>query len=153
MPSRAVKSKPKLWEEVYRKWLQGSKAGPAGKWNARKAMLATKEYQNRGGGYVGPKDPKNSLKKWEKEDWGYIDGDEKSRYLPKAVRDQLSKKEKITERRLKNGQKGKIVSYSDSVNTKMRKAGIYKKVAPKKSAAKKSAAKKAAPKKVVRGAA
>ena len=126
-PSRAiaVKNKPKLWAEVKERWLTGSKGGPAGKWNARKAMLASKEYQSRGGGYKGAKSPDNSLKKWEKEKWGYIDGDKGSRYLPEKVRNALTPAEKKKEKALKQGKKGRVVSYSGSVNAKMRKAGIY----------------------------
>ena len=121
----AVKANPELWEEVKNKWMKGAKGGPAGKWNARKAMLAVNEYKRRGGKYKGKKDPQNSLKKWEKEKWGYIDGDKSSRYLPKKVRESLTAAEKKKEKSLKKGKKGKNISYSKSVNAKMRKAGIY----------------------------
>ena len=138
MPSGtvAVRDKPKLWTEVQQKWLKGGKGGPAGKWNARKAMLAVNEYKRRGGGYKGPRDPKNSLKKWEREKWGYVDGDKNSRYLPKKVRDQLTPAEKKEGKSRKKGKKGKHVPYSKSVNAKMRKAGIYSKKSAKKASAK-----------------
>lgn len=94
-------------------------------------MLATKEYQQKGGTYVGPKTPANSLKKWEKEKWGYIDGDPGSRYLPEKVRKQLTPAEKKKEKALKKSKKGQNVPYSKSVNEKMRKAGIYSRPKPK----------------------
>jgi len=86
--SVAVKDDPTLWASVKAELMKGSKGGPAGKWNARKAMLAVNEYKRRGGGYVGKRDPYNSLKKWQKEDWGYADPG--GRYLPKAVRVSLT---------------------------------------------------------------
>lgn len=108
-----------------KKWLRGEKGGEAGKWNARKAMLAVAEYKARGGGYVGPRDRENSLKKWEKEDWGYIDGDQGGRYLPAAVRAALTPAERRRENEKKRGKKGEWVPYSGSVVAKMRRAGIF----------------------------
>ncbi|MEL0212664.1 MAG: hypothetical protein VW891_19130 [Novosphingobium sp.] len=139
--SVAVKDNPKLWASVKAKWLKGGKGGPAGKWNARKAMLAVNEYKRRGGGYVGKRDPNNSLKKWQKEDWGYAGPG--GRYLPKEVRDSLTPAERRRENALKRGKLGQWVPYSKSVNEKMKAKGIYgKKAAPKR----KPPAKKAAPK-------
>ena len=123
MPSSAVRNDPKLWESVKKKWLKGEKGGVAGKWNARKAMLAVAEYKKRRGGYVGDRDPNNSLTKWSKQDWEYVATG--GRYLPKKVRDMLSPAEKRRENSLKRGMKGVRVPYTASVNAKMRAAGIY----------------------------
>ena len=119
----AERDDPQLWESVKKKWLRGAKGGVAGMWNARKAMLAVGDYKRQGGGYVGKRDPKNSLTKWGKEDWGYVVPG--GRYLPKTVRDVLTPAEKRLENARKRGKKGVRVSYTASVNAKMRAAGIY----------------------------
>lgn len=92
---------PQLWKSIKEKWHNSDKGGEAGKWNARKAQLAVKEYKSRGGKYIGKKDPNNSLTLWTKEDWGYIDGKEGNRYLPKNVRENLTIKEKMIENKRK----------------------------------------------------
>lgn len=119
---RAVRTDPALWERVRRRWLRGAKGGVAGKWNARKAMLAVQEYKRRGGRYVGRRSPANSLKKWEREDWGYISapraGAPRGRYLPAAVRAALTPAEKRRENRLKGERQGEWVPYSESVRAK-----------------------------------
>lgn len=43
----AKKTKPQLRERVKNKWKASSKGGDAGEWSARKAQLATKEYQKK----------------------------------------------------------------------------------------------------------
>jgi hypothetical protein len=126
--SIAVKADPALWAEVKNKWMKGSKGGPAGKWNARKAMLAVNEYKRRGGTYIG-KRTGNSLRKWQKEDWGYVSPG--GRYLPKKVRDELTPAERRRENALKKGKKGQWVPYSTSVNEKMKATGIYQSSAKK----------------------
>lgn len=123
--SVAVRDKPKLWAEIKNKWHRGSKGGVAGKWNARKAMLAVQEYKRRGGGYIGRRSPSNSLKKWELEKWDYIDNDPTGRYLPESVRRRMTPAEKRRENSLKRGRLGEWVPYSKSVNAKMQKAGVY----------------------------
>ena len=70
-----------------------------------------------------------SLKKWTKEDWGYISkGDSKKprrkrgRYLPKSVRKSLTKSQRAYENRKKRkaSAKGKQrASYSKSVRRKV----------------------------------
>ena len=45
-------TKPKLRESIVKKWIAGSKGGPAGKISARKMQGAAKEYKERGGGYT-----------------------------------------------------------------------------------------------------
>lgn len=147
--SAAVRTDPALWERVKKKWLRGAKGGEAGKWNARKAMLAVVEYKARGGGYVGRRSPANSLKKWEREAWGYVDGDRDGRYLPAAVRAALTPAERRRENARKRGKKGEWVPYSESVAAKMRKAGVFGGPAPRKPACKVvcKPASKAAPRK------
>jgi hypothetical protein len=123
------KSNPKLWESVKKKVLKGSKGGPVGKWSARKAQLSVMEYKKRGGKYIGKKSKCNSLQKWGKEDWGYVKGSNpkkhKGRYLPKKVRESLSKKERNIENKRKGSKRGKWIPYSKSVSKKMKKYKIY----------------------------
>ena len=76
------------------------------------------------------KKSQRSLKKWTSQKWDYISkGDKKKpkskrgRYLPKSVRDSLSKSQKAYENRKKRAasKKGKQrASYSRSVRKKMR---------------------------------
>lgn len=118
----ARKSNPALWESIKRKWICSNKGGKSGKNSARKMQLAVQEYKRRGGKYIGPKSRSNSMRKWTKEDWGYITPrSKKGRYLPKKVRQHLTSKEKRTENRLKGSKKGKWISYSSSVRKKVRK--------------------------------
>lgn len=128
MSTIAIKSNPKLWEEVKNKVIRGSKGGPPGKSSARKMQIAVAEYKARGGGYKGKKSPRNSLVKWTKEKWDYISPKGRKsrtgRYLPEKVRKTLSPVEKKRENRLKGSRRGKWVRYSPSVTRKMRKAGI-----------------------------
>ena len=120
--SVAVRLDPALWTRIKNKWLRSG----TGKWNARKAMLAVQEYKRLGGRYAGPRSLANSLKKWAREDWGYVDGNPAGRYLPAAVRAALTPAEKRRELALKRGRAGEWVPYSTSVNEKMRRAGIYR---------------------------
>lgn len=93
---------PKLWARVKKKWHEGEKGGVPGQWNARKAQLAVREYKKRGGTYKTARPSrKNSLVKWTKEDWGYIDDKPGNRYLPRKIRSKLSAKEKRVENRRK----------------------------------------------------
>lgn len=118
-----------LWTRIKNKYHKGSIGGKAGTWNARKAQLAVKEYKNKGGKYPSTrKSSTNSLVKWTREDWGYING-KSGRYLPKSVRDKLTPKEKLIENRrkrlaiAKSKKTKKLVKakYSQSVLLKMRK--------------------------------
>ena len=82
----AERTDPDLWEAVKREVTSGSKGGKPGQWSARKAQLAVALYQQRGGGYYGPKDPRNSLAKWTREKWRTKSGrpslETGERYLP-----------------------------------------------------------------------
>lgn len=122
MPTVAEKTDPELWKKIQQKWKRSSKGGAANEWNARKAQLAVLEYKRLGGKYKGSKKG-NSLVKWTKEDWGYIDDKPGNRYLPKSVRDKLTSAEK----RATNLQKKKATRegkqyapYSKSLIEKMR---------------------------------
>lgn len=85
----ARRSHPALWEEVVREVTRGSKGGRPGEWSARKAQLAVALYKAAGGGYVGPKSPKNSLARWTRERWRTKSGRASlatgERYLPAAA--------------------------------------------------------------------
>ena len=82
----ARRSHPALWAEVVREVTAGSKGGRPGQWSARKAQLAVALYKAAGGGYIGPKSPKNALAKWTRERWRTKSGDASlatgERYLP-----------------------------------------------------------------------
>jgi hypothetical protein len=90
------------WKRIVAAVKAGSKGGKPGQWSARKAQLATQRYQKSGGSYSGPKTKaQKAQSKWTKEDWGTKSGKNSTqgkkatgeRYLPKAARDALSKKE------------------------------------------------------------
>ena len=121
--SEVKRTKPELWERIKNKWLNGNKAGIAGKWNARKAQLATIEYKQKGGGYIGPK-KNNSLTKWTNEEWGYIKGSS-GRYLPKSVRDKLTERQKAKENRIKGNKKGRNIPYTRETKKLMKQEDIF----------------------------
>ncbi len=126
MTTIAIKSNPRLWEKIKNRVKRGSKGGLPGKWSARKAQLSVKLYKMYGGKYKGSKSSSNSLTKWTKEDWGYINSKKnKGRYLPKIVRSHLSARERLIENKRKGSKRGKWISYSKSVNKKMKKYNIY----------------------------
>jgi hypothetical protein len=121
--SVAIRTKPLLWEKVKKSVKNSSKGGLPGTWSARKAQLSVLLYKQRGGGYKGKKSSSNSLVRWSKQDWGYIDKKKKSgRYLPRNVRNHLTSKEKSIENRRKGTKKGQRIPYSESVRRKVSKA-------------------------------
>ena len=90
------------WKRIVASVKAGSKGGKPGQWSARKAQLATLRYKKSGGKYTGGKTKaQKSLSKWTKEDWGTKSGKPSTqgkeatgeRYLPKKVREGLTKKE------------------------------------------------------------
>lgn len=93
----ARRDDPELWARVKAEITRGTKGGKAGQWSARKAQFAVAEYQRRGGGYIGPKSPRNALAKWTRGEWGTKSGRPSlktgERYLPKAAREALSSEE------------------------------------------------------------
>jgi len=128
----ATKTQPAKWKRIVASVKAGSKGGPAGKWSARKAQLATARYKKSGGGYKGAKSSSNKLSKWTKQEWGYTTkGDEKKpkskrgRYLPKKVRASLSASEKAaTNKRKRTATKaGKPkAKYTKKIASRVRRA-------------------------------
>jgi hypothetical protein len=126
--STAIRTKPQLWEKIKKSVKKSSKGGLPGTWSARKAQLSVLLYKQKGGGYKGKKSSSNSLIKWSKQDWGYINKKKKSgRYLPRKVINRLSAKEKSIENRKKGNKKGKHIPYSESVRRKVSKLNKSKK--------------------------
>jgi hypothetical protein len=116
MTKTAQKSDPKLWEKVKANVTKGSRGGKPGQWSARKGQLATHEYQEAGGGYVGGKAEDNSLQQWTDEDWGTKSGAESGksgeRYLPKKAREHLSDAEykRTSDKKRRDTKKGRQFS-------------------------------------------
>ena len=116
MSKTAKKTDPKLWEAVKHEVVESGKGGRPGQLSARKAQLATQEYKQEGGGYVGRKSGDNSLRQWQEEDWGTKSGRKSTetgeRYLPKTAREDLSDEEyrKTTEKKRADTRKGKQFS-------------------------------------------
>jgi len=85
---------PALWEAVKAQVTASDKGGRPGQWSARKAQRSVQLYKERGGGYLGPKDPDNALARWTKQDWRTRSGGESletgERYLPDAAFDLLT---------------------------------------------------------------
>jgi len=112
MSTTAEHTDPKLWEKVKEKVTKGDKGGKPGQWSARKAQMATAEYEREGGGFKGEKRKDNSLKQWQDEDWGTKSGkksaDTGERYLPKEARDALSDDEykKTSDKKRRDTKKG-----------------------------------------------
>jgi len=118
-----IRTNPALWEKVKKSVRNSSKGGKPGTWSARKAQLSVLLYKKRGGGYKGKKSKSNSLVRWTKQDWGYINKKKKSgRYLPRSVRKHLTSREKSIENRRKGKKKGQRIPYSDSVRRKVSRA-------------------------------
>jgi hypothetical protein len=63
----AGKSDPALWKRIVARVKRGEKGGDAGQWSARKAQLATAEYQKAGGGYAGGQREDTHLAQWGAE--------------------------------------------------------------------------------------
>jgi len=85
---------PALWERVKAEVTASDKGGRPGQWSARKAQRAVQLYKERGGGYLGAKDPDNALTRWTRQDWRTYSGAESletgERYLPAAAFDLLT---------------------------------------------------------------
>ncbi|WP_062112990.1 hypothetical protein [Aureimonas sp. AU40] len=113
MSTTAEHTDPKLWEKVKEKVTKGAKGGKPGQWSARKAQMATAEYEREGGGFKGEKREDNSLQQWQEEDWGTKSGKKSGetgeRYLPKEARKALSDDEykKTSDKKRRDAKKGK----------------------------------------------
>ena len=96
---------PALWEAVKAGVTAQDKGGRPGQWSARKAQLAVFLYKKRGGGYLNPKDPTNSLARWTRQDWRTKSGRPSlvtgERYLPAKAISALSASEYATTTRTK----------------------------------------------------
>lgn len=91
----ATRSNEELWQKVKNEVMEMEVAGTkSGQWSARKAQYAVMLYKKRGGGYIGKKDPNNSLTQWTKQEWTTKSGNKSSdtgeRYLPKKAIEALS---------------------------------------------------------------
>ena len=109
------------WKRIVASVKAGGKGGEPGQWSARKAQLATLRYKKSGSTYTGPKTKaQKSLSKWTKEDWGTKSGKPSTqgskatgeRYLPKKVREGLTKEEyeKTSAKKRADTKEGKQVS-------------------------------------------
>ncbi|WP_431726882.1 DUF5872 domain-containing protein [Verrucosispora sp. TAA-831] len=95
-------TKPELREQIKAEIMASDRGGRPGQWSARKSQLLTKEYERRGGGFLGPKDSRQrSLERWGAEKWQTSSGstrarkgNETARYLPKKAWDKLSDEQK-----------------------------------------------------------
>lgn len=89
-----LRTNPALWEAVKAQVTASDKGGRPGQWSARKAQRSVQLYKERGGGYLGPKDPDNALARWTQQDWRTRSGGESletgERYLPDAAFDLLT---------------------------------------------------------------
>jgi hypothetical protein len=85
-PKTARRTHPALWSRIVAEVTASDKGGRPGQWSARKAQRAVALYQQRGGGYIGPKAPDNALAKWTRERWRTRSGrpslETGERYLP-----------------------------------------------------------------------
>ena len=94
MSAVAEKTDQKLWDKIKAEVTKGDKGGKPGQWSARKAQLASHEYQAAGGTYKGKKTADNHLEQWQEEDWGTKSGRKSAetgeRYLPEKAREHLS---------------------------------------------------------------
>jgi hypothetical protein len=116
MSAVAEKTDPKLWDKVKAKVTKGDKGGKPGQWSARKAQMASHEYQAAGSGYRGKKTADNHLEQWQEEDWGTKSGHTSAetgeRYLPKTAREHLTDAEykRTTAKKRADSLKGKQFS-------------------------------------------
>lgn len=101
-------SNPRLWALVKNKVMGMETAGTkSGQWSARKAQMSVRLYKEKGGGYIGRKDPHNSLTEWSEQQWTTKSGKPShltgERYLPKKAIESLSSAEyKQTSKAKKN---------------------------------------------------
>ena len=107
MSKTSIKTNPTLWDEIKLEVIRSTKGGPSGKWSARKAQRAVSIYKARGGGYVGQRSESNSLSKWSREKWGYINDDYNDNEKGKgsATRKKCSKKGSVRKCRKNNSKR------------------------------------------------
>lgn len=123
--AEAKRTDEALWEKVKEEVTAGGKGGRPGQWSARKAQMATREYQKRGGGYdeSGPSKDETGLHEWTEEDWGTRSGGESGetgeRYLPKTVRMLLTDDEYRRSTRKKRKGQEQFVDQPEDVRGKV----------------------------------
>jgi hypothetical protein len=116
MSAIAEKADPKLWDKVKAEVTKGDKGGKPGQWSARKAQIASHEYQAAGGTYKGEKTADNHLEQWQEEDWGTKSGRKSretgERYLPEKAREHLTDAEykRTTAKKRADSRQGKQFS-------------------------------------------
>lgn len=124
MRKSAARTDEKRWQRIKDAVQRDSKGGPAGKWSAIKAGIATRKYkaQMEAAGkkpYKTARRPtasRNSYVKWLKEDWGTKSGKPSGRtgerFLPRKARDALTAKEysATSAKKRADTRKGKAVS-------------------------------------------
>ena len=133
-PPKVVRTNPRLWERVKTEVTKGSAGGKPGKWSARKAQRAVKQYEDAGGGYKGERSPENSLVKWGHQKWSFSSRKEarrsrshRGRYLPEEVwRKLTSREKKATNQKKRKGTKGgrENVPWSKKIRNLLRKLGF-----------------------------
>jgi len=120
-------SKPALRERIKDRVMAGGKGAAPGQWSARKAQLVAQEYKAAGGSYSGAKTgAQKSLSTWTGEDWGTKSGKPSTqgpkatgeRYLPKAVRDNMSAKDYAATTRAKRESTKRGEQYSPQPTTR-----------------------------------
>ena len=125
---------PALWKAVKAEVTAGSKGGRRGQWSARKAQLAVKLYKARGGGYLDPKDPNNSLARWTRQEWRTKSGkpslETGERYLPAAAIEALSDDEYAATTRAKRRGMRREEQFVKQPKKIARKTRSYRRNAP-----------------------
>lgn len=119
----SIKTDPKLWKKIIADEKASSRGGKVGIWSARKAQRSVLKYkkimrEKRKKPYKGKISSKNSLKKWTRQKWDFVDPSDKKktrrrrgRYFPLSVRKMLSNKEKKnTNRRKRRATKKKLTN-------------------------------------------
>ena len=123
-----ARSNPRLWEKAKTR----AKARMGGKHSARAMQLAAKIYKELGGKYSGGKTKsQKSMTKWSKQDWGTKSGKNSvigkdatgERYLPKAERNKLTKKQYASTTRKKRADTKKGNQFSSQPKKVKKKLG------------------------------
>lgn len=126
----ADRTKPALWSKVVAQVKAGNKGGNPGQWSARKAQLAVAKYKASGGGYRGPKSPKNSLVRWTKQKWGTRSGrpsgETGERYLPSKAIKALSPSEYAASTRAKRRSSARGEQFSRQPSKIAKKTAKYR---------------------------
>jgi hypothetical protein len=111
---------PSLWERIKTKVTADDLGGRPGQWSAIKAMIASKQYKEAGGTYIGKKDDTKGLAKWMKEDWRTLSGQPSlktgERFLPRKAIESLTPAQyaATTAKKRKDTRQGKQFSQQPS---------------------------------------